>query len=190
MKKNIIIQEGVNFIMSNTLRLETERLVLRTFKSDDAYSASYNSRRPHVAAEMSDMILADEAAGREWINWINSISNLEEPWQVLAIETKSNNKCIGLVGVIPQKKINGEIEILYEIADEYQKNGFATEAATALIKWFFETRDNKYLCAIVKVNNIASQRVIEKIGFDYIEEREIEYDKKATMFRYYQLKSI
>ena len=98
------------------------------------------------------------------------------------------------MGVIPQKKINGEVEILYEIADEYQKNGFATEAvaaaAAALIKWFFETRVNKYICAIVKVNNIASRRVIEKIGFDYIEVREIEYDNKATMFRYYQLKSI
>lgn len=170
--------------------METERLILRTFKVEDAYLVSYNSRRPHVAAEMTDMILADEAAGRQWINWINSISNVEEPWQVLAIETKSDNKCIGLVGVIPQKKINGEIEILYEIADEYQKNGFATEAATALIKWFFDTRNNKYLCAIIKVNNIASRRVIEKIGFDYIEDREIVYDNKATMFRYYQLRSI
>ena len=176
--------------MSKTLRLETERLILRVLKPEDAYSVSYNSRRPRVAAEMSDMILADEVAGREWINWINSISNVEEPWQVLAIETKSENKCIGLVGVIPQKKINGEIEILYEIADEYQINGFATEAATALIKWFFETRNNSYLCAIIKVNNIASQRVIEKIGFKYIEDRVIEYDNKATMFRYYQLKSI
>lgn len=175
--------------MSITLRLETERLILRTFKAEDAYSVSYNSRRPRVASEMSDMILADEVAGLNWINWIKSISNVEEPWQVLAIETKSNNKCIGLVGVIPQKKINGEIEILYEIADEYQNNGFATEAANELIKWFFETRDNKYLCAIVKVSNIASQRVIEKIGFVFIEEREINYDNKATMFRYYQLKS-
>lgn len=176
--------------MNKTLRLETERLVLKTFKHEDAYSVSYNSRRPRVAAEMSDMILADEAAGREWINWINSISNVEEPWQVLAIEIKSKNKCIGLVGVIPQRKINGEIEILFEIAVEYQNNGLATEAATALIKWFFETRDNTYLCAIIKVNNNASQRVIEKIGFDYIEDREIEHDNKASMFKYYQLKSI
>lgn len=176
--------------MSITLRLETERLILRAFKPEDAYSASYNSRRPRVAAEMSDMILADEIAGLNWINWINSMSNVEEPWQILAIETKSNNKCIGLVGVVPQKKIFGEIEILYEIADEYQNNGFATEAAKELIKWFFEVRDDMYLCAIVKVNNIASQRVIEKIGFVFIEEREINYDKKATMFRYYQLKSI
>lgn len=176
--------------MGKTLKLETERLILRTLKVEDAYSVSYNSRRPRVAAEMSDMILADETAGREWINWINSISNVEEPWQVLAIERKSDNKCIGLVGVIPQKKINGEIEILYEIADEYQKNGYATESATALIKWFFDTRNNKYLCAIIKVNNIASHRVIDKIGFDYIEDREIEYDNKSTMFRYYQLRSI
>lgn len=175
--------------MGKTLRLETERLILRTLRQEDAHAVSYNSRRPSIAAEMSDMILLDEEAGHNWIIWINSISNEEEPWQVLAIERKSDNRCIGLVGIIPQKKIGGEIEILYEIADEYQNNGFATEAARELTRWFFETRDDKYLCAIVKINNLASQQVIQKIGFEYVEEREIEYDKKPTMFKYYKLKS-
>ncbi|MDF2844651.1 MAG: putative acetyltransferase, gnat family [Herbinix sp.] len=178
------------FIMSRTLRLETKRLILRTLELNDAPAVSYNSNRPSVAAEMSDMILPDKEAGLNWIIWINSKSNVEEPWQVLAIERKSDHRCIGLVGVIPQEKINREIEILFEIADEYQNNGFATEAAKELIRWFFETRHDTYLCAIVKVNNLASQRVIEKIGFEYMKEREIVYDNNPTLFKYYQLKEI
>ncbi len=139
---------------------------------------------------MSDMILEDETAALKWIHWINSISNEEDPWQVLAIEMKSNRQCIGIVGVIPQKKIGGEIEILYEIADEYQNNGYATEAAKRLTEWFFKTRRDQYLCAIVKVSNPSSQKVVEKIGFHFIEEREIIYDNKVTMFKYYQMKSV
>ncbi len=169
------------------MELKTERLLLRSFVKTDACSVSYNSRRPAVAKEMPDMVLRDEAAGLEWINWINGLNNDLEPWQVLAIVRKTDLVCIGIVGVIPQKKINGEIEILYSIADEYQQNGYATEAAGALVDWFFETRSHRYICAIVKMNNIASQKVIEKLGFEFIQNREINYDNVPTMFKYYRL---
>ena len=79
------------------------------------------------------------------------------------------------------------MEILFSIADEYQNNGYATEAGKAIIDWFFSNRNNAYLCAIVKLTNIPSQKVIEKLGFEFIEEREIEFDYKPTMFKYYKL---
>lgn len=172
------------------MELITERLLLRSFVKTDARSVAYNSRSPEVAKEMPDMVLKDEAAGLEWINWINGLANDGEPWQVLAIVRKNDLVCIGIVGVIPQKKIDGEIEILYSIADEYQKNGYATEAAGALVNWFFETRTHWYICAIVKTNNIASQKVIEKLGFEFIRNREISYDNVPTMFKYYRLSEL
>jgi RimJ/RimL family protein N-acetyltransferase len=169
------------------ITLETERLILKPFQEKDAYIAAFNSRQSSVANAMSDMVLADEKAGLEWINWINSMANIESPWQVLAVELKSENKCIGLMGVIPQPKIQGEVEILFSISDEYQMRGYATEAAKEMIKWFFNSRTNAYLCAIVKTDNIPSQKVIEKLNFEFIENREIEYDGKLTWFKYYRL---
>ncbi|MCL2634009.1 MAG: GNAT family N-acetyltransferase [Oscillospiraceae bacterium] len=173
-----------------TITIETERLILKPFEEKDAYIAAYNSRQPSVADAMSDMVLADEKAGLEWINWINSMASVELPWQVLSIELKSENKCIGLIGIIPQPKIQGEVEILFSISDDYQGNGYATEAAQEMIKWFFSTRECKstYLCAIVKTDNIPSQKVTEKLGFEFIENREIDYDNKPTQFKYYTIK--
>ena len=169
------------------MTLQTERLLLRSFEDNDAVAASYNSRQPSVADAMSDMILADEKAALEWIHWINSMTDLVLPWRILAIELKKEKKCIGLIGVIPQRKIQGEVEILFSVVDEYQNKGYATEAAKEVIKWFFDSRENAYLCAIVKNNNIPSQRVIEMLDFNYIEDREILYDNIPTMFKYYQL---
>jgi len=173
----------------NNITLQTERLTLKPFEEKDAYIAAYNSRQPSVADSMSDMVLADEKAGLDWINWLNSMANIESPWQVIAIELKSESKCIGLMGVIPQPKIQGEVEILFSISDEYQGNGYATEAAQEMIKWFFNSRDcdSAYLCAIVKTDNIPSQKVTEKLGFEFIENREIDYDGKLTWFKYYRL---
>lgn len=98
-------------------------------------------------------------------------------------------KCIGLIGVIPQPKIHGEVEILFSISDEYQNNGYATEAAKKMIEWLFSSKQNNYLCAIVKLDNPSSQKVIEKLGFNFIEKREINYDNNPTMFNYYRLTS-
>ena len=173
--------------MNEQITLKTKRLTVRPFAADDAELAAYNSNCPAVAAEMSDMVMKDSEEALNWINWINQKASIKAPWQVMAIELTGKCSCIGLVGVIPQQKIKGEIEILFSVADEYQKNGYATEAARAVIEWFFNTREQAYLCAIVKQANIPSQRVIEKLGFEMIEKREIEYEGKPTLFNYYQL---
>ena len=75
------------------------------------------------------MVLKTEGEALGWIQWTRSVSNLEDPWQVLAVVRKSDNQCIGLIGMIPQKMIHGEVEILYAIVDEYQGSGYAVEAA-------------------------------------------------------------
>jgi len=165
--------------------LETDRLILRQFDEKDAYAAAYNSRQPKVAAEMSDMILADEQAGLKWIRWINRNRSTEIPWLVLAVEQKEIRKCIGLIGIIPQPKIQGELEILFSIEDNSQGQGYATEAANRLVGWFFSVHPDKHLSAIVKKRNLASQRVVEKTGFTFIEERKIYYDGEPTRFKYY-----
>ena len=67
----------------------------------------------------------------------NGLSH-HEPCQILAIERKNDGKVIGLMGVAPQRTIGNEVEILFGVADEYQNNGYATEAGKAMIWWAFE----------------------------------------------------
>jgi len=175
--------------MKRMIVLETERLLLRPFKKSEAALVVSNSRQPSVAIAMSDMVLADEKAGLDWIRMIRRSADLKRPCQILAVELKEEKKCVGIIGVIPQSKIQGEMEILFSIADPYQNRGFATEACEKIIEWFFSLGKHTYLCAIVKTDNTSSQRVIEKCGFDFVETREIMYDGEPTMFKYYRLYS-
>jgi len=170
------------------IEIETERLLLRRFTDADATAASDNSKQPLVAHYLSDMVLENEQKALEWIHWINKDKfDMTVPFIALAVEVKSEKKCIGLIGVAPKRELDNEIEILFGIADDCQNRGYITEAGTALIKWVFDNTPSDHLVAIVKHDNPASRRVIEKLGFVYQGEKRIEYDGQMTGFHYYQL---
>jgi RimJ/RimL family protein N-acetyltransferase len=171
-----------------SIQIETARLILRLFTESDAAAASYNSKQPTVAHFMSDMVLDTEEAALGWICWLNKDKfDAGIPCIVLAVEMKASKKCIGLIGVAPKRELDNEIEILFSIADEYQKQGYITEAGKGLIDWTFENTITNYLVAIIKLDNPASVRVIKKLGFAYNGERRIDYDGEMTDFHYYRL---
>ena len=167
--------------------IETSRLILRPFEETDAPDASRNSMRPLVARYLSDMVLETEQEALEWIQGLKEQANLEQPFQVLAIELKGEQAVIGLVGVHPKRQLGGELEILYAVADEYQGRGIATEAVKAMIWWTFEVAGQDVISAIVKPENRASRRVIEKLGFVYGDTRMLWHDGKDCRFDYFRL---
>jgi len=167
-------------------QIVTSRLILRPFAEADAGAVSHNSRQPIAARFLSDMVLDTEVDARGWINWINVKRNINAPLQVLAVVKKDDEKVIGLVGVGPKKELDGQIEILFMIADQYQNSGYATEAGKAIIWWAFEKAGQDVLCAIVKPENAASRRVIEKLGFVYGDTRTLEYDGAQCIFDCFQ----
>jgi len=177
---------GGNKFMSYSY-IETQRLILRSFAETDAQAACHNSKQPVVAHFMSDMVLQTEDEARKWIAWLETKCNMQQPCQVLAIERKSDHALLGLMGVAPKKEIAGEIEILFSVADGFQNNGYATEAGKAIIWWTFEKAGRDMLSAIVKPENKASRRVIEKLGFIYCDTRTLPYDGSECAFDYFRL---
>jgi ribosomal-protein-alanine N-acetyltransferase len=168
------------------MQLETDRLTIRSFRENDAYDAWQNSSKPNVAHFMSDMVMHSEEEALGWIRWINSQCDTEKSFQVLAIELRKEKKCIGLIGVAPKRELDGEVEILFEIADEYTRKGYATEAGNAMIDWYFSHTTYDHLAAIVKPNNISSNQVIKKLGFIFIDQRQSYYDGQEVLFNYYR----
>jgi RimJ/RimL family protein N-acetyltransferase len=58
----------------------------------------------------------------------------------------------------------GAVEIGYSIFPEYRGNGYATEAVAALIDWAARTGEVGAVLAAVGYDNVASQRVLERVG--------------------------
>ena len=60
---------------------------------------------------------------------------------------------------------NGVAEIGYGILEEYQGQGYATEAVEATLRWAFQNPNVTAIEAETDADNAASKRVLEKCGF-------------------------
>lgn len=60
-----------------------------------------------------------------------------------------------------------DVEIFYGLSNEYWGQGLATEAAKAMLHYGFDIIGLKRIIAVVKPDNIASRKVIEKIGMKF-----------------------
>lgn len=65
-------------------------------------------------------------------------------------------------------------EIMYAISSEYQNNGYATKATKGLIDYLFKNTNVDVLNAVALINNVPSNKVIEKCGFTYMSQKTIE----------------
>ena len=97
---------------------------------------------------------------------LNGCLNCPDQWEWYAmwmIESKDGTHIGDLCfkGLSP----NGVTEIGYGILDEYQNNGFATEAVKGALKWAFSHPEVIAVEAEAEAENTASRRVLEKCGF-------------------------
>jgi RimJ/RimL family protein N-acetyltransferase len=63
-----------------------------------------------------------------------------------------------------------EIEVGYRLARRFWGMGFATEAARESLRYGFEELGLDRIVAVVQPENIASCRVVEKIGLRYVKD--------------------
>lgn len=68
---------------------------------------------------------------------------------------------------------NDQIELAYALMPAYWGKGLATEMAKAILKVGFEALNIKEVVCLTLTTNQASQRVMQKVGFQY--ERNINY---------------
>lgn len=59
----------------------------------------------------------------------------------------------------------GTYEIAYDFNDKYAKKGYATESCKILIKYIFTELDGRRISAGCNEGNIASWKLLERIGF-------------------------
>jgi RimJ/RimL family protein N-acetyltransferase len=66
-----------------------------------------------------------------------------------------------------------EFELLYGVAESHWGQGYAPEIAQAVLAYCFETLDLPSVRASTDVGNVASVRVLEKLGFAFAERKTV-----------------
>ena len=144
--------------------LETERLILRNLCADDKYNM-FEIRSNPATMQYIPRPLAktvdDAAAVIEMITGFTS-SNERINW---AIAEKGSDKLIGVIGYVNIKAENFRAEVGYVLHHEYTRKGISYEALQAVLKYGFDVMNLHSIEAIIRPENLASVKLIEKAGF-------------------------
>ncbi len=148
--------------------LETPRLILRRFTEADAPLLLQLNSDPEVVKYVHERPLQTEADAREVIVSI-ILPQYELNLGRWAIHTKADNEFIGWCGLKYLPK-NDEIDLGYRLMKTSWGNGYATEAATHTLEYGFNILKIPLVHGKAHVENLASLRILEKIGMKFIRE--------------------
>lgn len=146
-----------------TIKLETERLVLRKFKISD-YQAMFDNwaSDENVASNAGWPKHEDPNDTKGLVEfWVNEYK--EENVFNWIIELKGNP--IGSITVVKKDLNNRSCELGYNIGSKYWNKGYATEAIHKVVEYLFNTKLFDIITAECFEFNVASVRVLEKNGF-------------------------
>ncbi|MES2287380.1 MAG: GNAT family N-acetyltransferase [Bacteroidota bacterium] len=73
-------------------------------------------------------------------------------------------------GFLCPPTVHNVVEVFCYTRPEFQKRGFGTEAIKGLVKFATAFNDISYVCASVAKDNLPSQKMFLKNGFEYLTE--------------------
>jgi [ribosomal protein S5]-alanine N-acetyltransferase len=150
-------------ILSNLPAIETERLLLRKITLSDASDmfeygcdpavSKYTTWSTHTSIEDTKYFiktLLKMYKKRELVDW--------------GIVHKAENKFIGTCGYVAWSMTNSRAEMGYALGSKYWNQGYMSEAVNAMMEFGFREMQLNRIEGKCKADNIASARVMEKVG--------------------------
>ena len=146
------------------MQLETDRLILREFDAGDWQDVLVYTSDPLVVQYMSFGPYTP-AQAREWVNGCVSRAQ-EQPRRCfeLALVPHGEDRVIGDITLELDQDQPRMGSFAYVLHRPYWGRGYATEAMRALFNFGFDQLDLHRVYDACDVRNLASARVMEKLG--------------------------
>jgi [ribosomal protein S5]-alanine N-acetyltransferase len=149
---------------SKEIVCETSRLILRRFTRDDLAPLS----AMHLDEEVGRFIgvKTPEQTRDSLETWLSEYERYGfSKWAVVLRESE---ELIGRCGLSPEQADGVDIwELGWTFARAHWRKGYATEAAQAAMQYSFRVLGHRRLVSLIRLGNVASVRVAEKIGMNY-----------------------
>jgi RimJ/RimL family protein N-acetyltransferase len=161
--------------------LETARLLVRPFVLDDLDACH---QLFDVEAFQTGRTLDQR---REWLDWSvrnqEALARLEQPpYGDRAVVLKATDQVIGAVGLVPSlgpfdrlpsfggdagaERFRPEVGLFWATRTGYRRQGYAAEAAKAVIDYGFAVLMLARIVATTEHDNVASQAVMRRLGMN------------------------
>ena len=143
--------------------IETPRLQLRQFTHDDLDDLYCLYSNPDLMRYIGKGVRTKNETQTALFSILKHYEHNLGMWAVIH---KADNKLIGRCGLCFLDN-TPEVELGYLLDKSYWRRDLATEASHASLKYGFEVIKLEKIVAIAKPENIASRRVMEKVGMKY-----------------------
>lgn len=177
------------------IALKTRRLILKLLDLSDLENLVALRSDPDVMKYIGDGSIQTEEKVKDFLLKVLIPYQEKHGTGFFAVFEKISGHFIGQAGLFHMGFYDKQpdIELAYRLHKQYWGKGYATELAKALIHWGFEHLNLDKIVAGAEPENIASQKVLIKAGFDckglqkWGNDREMLYYeiyKKATSHEY------
>lgn len=159
--------------------IETKRLKFRRFTLDDLPLLIEQRSDPEVNRYLGGTRLQNPAALAKRIEFYISCYD-KFGFGSCAMIWKEDGRVIGSAGIQPLED-TGEIEVGYTMIKEFWGRGIGTEAARGWLEYGFNEAGLERIVAVAIRENIASRRIMEKLGMKF-EKDEPHYDEMCAFY--------
>ena len=150
--------------MSNSVSIETDRLILRTVTMEDIENVAQSWNLDEAPLSRRE--------AEEQVIWMLENHRQNAPGRLihlcLAIIHKDARVFIGWGGLDHRDQTKADPVLFYLLKASYWGNGLATEAAKAILGYAFGELGLTRVDSGAAFENTASKRVMEKIGMRYL----------------------
>jgi len=150
--------------------IETARLILRQWQTEDYASFAQMSTNPQVMQYFPKLLNRTESDA--FIDKVKAIIELKG-WGFWAVELKETQQFIGFVGLHDQPtqfSFSPCVEIGWRLDQAFWGKGYASEAANAALAFAFDQLKLEKVVSFTTLDNKKSQKVMEKIKMRKITE--------------------
>ncbi|SOC43836.1 GNAT family N-acetyltransferase [Ureibacillus acetophenoni] len=170
--------------MNDLFTIDSGDIILREFRVEDVDAIYEITSQPEVNEFLPDWKSTREQR-LDWVtnyeipsnkSFLSAVPNIdEENYLKLGIILKESGEFIGFCNTgIKEELPEPNREIVFAISKYYRNRGYTTKAVKGLIKYLFHQTNTEQLNAVVLIKNASSSRVIQKCGFKYVGNIEIE----------------
>mgnify|MGYP006293302135 CR=1 FL=1 len=151
-------------LITPDILIETTRLIIRTVTMMDVENVALSGKH-------YDGPIANQEAENQ-ITWMHNNHQRNTSERLihlcLAIIDKETQKIIGWCGLDQRNPTQAHPVLFYLLKTDHWGQGLATEAARALLNYAFTKLSQHRIDGRTARENIASKRVMEKIGMQYL----------------------
>lgn len=144
--------------------IETERLILRTWKKADAEPYFHINQDPRVTECLLGPLTMEQV--NDFIQSVNRHQD-KHGYTLWAAELKATAEFMGFIGLnytAWEAHFTPAVEVGWRLGSQYWGKGYATEGAKASLDYGFQNCGLKEIVSFTVPANVRSIRVMEKIG--------------------------